>query len=114
MATLTAAALERLAPVWVAYREAAAVSAPAAANLLTAHRNRLHTFTNLIGALPRARLRHSPEDSAETVWAVASPDVYLLLGSVLGWDNDRYADWLRQTLVDLLLIPEPEDPGQQT
>jgi AcrR family transcriptional regulator len=106
LASLTAAALERLAPVWVAYREAAAVSATAAANLVTAHQHRLHTFTNLIGAIPRDRLRHSPEHSAETAWAVASPDVYLLLGPVLGWDNDRYVEWLRQTLVDLLLVPE--------
>src|SRR5262249_55741045 len=106
LTSLTVAALERLAPVWVAYREAAAVSATAATNLATAHQHRLHTFTNLIGAIPPDRLRHSPERSAETAWAVASPDVYLLLGSHLGWDKDRYTEWLGQTLVDVLLVPE--------
>ena len=37
IAALIAATMERLAQVWVAYREAAAVDAKAAANLVAAH-----------------------------------------------------------------------------
>ena len=106
LASLVAMTMQRLAPVWVAYREAAAVDAKAAADLVTAHQRRHHTFTNVIGAIPEHRLRYSPDESAETAWAVASPEVYLLLSSVVGWSADRYAEWLSRTLVDLLLIPD--------
>jgi AcrR family transcriptional regulator len=105
-ATLVATTMQRLAPVWVAYREAAAVDEKAATNLVTAHQRRYHTFANVIGAIPLHRLRHSPEQSTETAWAIASPEVYLLLQSVLDWDADRYSEWLSRTLADLLLIPE--------
>lgn len=106
LAAMIATTMERLGPVWVAYREAAAVDAKAAANLLIAHQRRQHTFTNVISALPEHRLRHSAEQSTETAWAVASPEVYLLLRSVLNWDADRYAEWLSRTLTDVLLVPE--------
>ena len=106
LASLVATTMERLAPVWVAYREAAAVDAKAAANLVTAHQRRHHTFTNVIDEIPEHRLRHSPEESTDTAWAIASPEVHLLLQSVLGWDADSYAGWLRRTLADLLLIPD--------
>ena len=106
LASLVATTMERLAPVWVAYREAAAVDAKADANLVTAHQRRHHTFTNVIGEIPEHRLRHSPEESTDTAWAIASPEVHLLLRSVLGWDADSYAGWLRRTLADLLLIPD--------
>ena len=35
-----------------------------------------------------------------------SPELFLLLRSVLDWDADQYAEWLSRTLADLLLIPE--------
>src|SRR5581483_3929819 len=44
IAALIAATMERLAPVWLAYREAAAVDAKAAANLVAAHQRRHTTF----------------------------------------------------------------------
>jgi AcrR family transcriptional regulator len=105
LASLVARTMPRLGPVWVAYREAAAVDAKAAANLVTAHQRRHHTFADVIGAIPQDRLRHSPEQSTETAWAIASPEVYLLLQSVLEWDADRYSAWLTRTLAELLLIP---------
>ena len=105
-ASLIATTMERLAPVWEAYREAAAVDAKAAANLVTTQQRRYHTFANVIGAIPEYRLRHSPTQATDTAWAIASPEVYLLLQSVLDWDADRCAEWLSRTLADLLLIPE--------
>jgi len=107
LAALIVTAMERLAPVWVAYREAAAVDPKAAADLVATHQRRLDTFINVIGAIPQHRLRQSPQASAETAWAVASPDVYLLQRSALRWEADRYSEWLRRTLTDLLLTPEP-------
>src|SRR5262245_27463639 len=44
ISTVVATTMERLAPVWVAYREAAAVDEKAAANLVAAHHRRHATF----------------------------------------------------------------------
>ncbi len=107
LAALMVSTIERVAPIWPALQEAAVVDETAAASLRTAHERRLHTFTNLINAIPRQHLRRSPTISAQTVWSIASPDNYLLQISVLGWDTDRYRRWLTQTLVDLLLQPKP-------
>lgn len=108
IAGLIAATLERLAPVWVAYREAAAVDAKAAANLTAAHRRRHETFAGMIGMIGEQHLRRSPEEAIDTAWAIGSVDVFLLLRSIQGWDGPRYADWLSRTLVDQLLV-RPSD-----
>ena len=106
IAALIAATMERLAQVWVAYREAAAVDAKAAANLVAAHRRRHETFAGLIGMLPEDRLRGTVEETTDTCWAIGSIDVFLLLRSIQGWDAAHYAQWLGRTLVDQLLVPE--------
>ncbi len=106
IAALTAATMERLAPVWVAYREAAAVDAKAAANLVAAHQRRHETFAGMIAMLPEQRLRRSPEEATDSAWAIGSIDVFLLLRSNQGWDAPQYAEWIRRTLVDLLLTPD--------
>jgi AcrR family transcriptional regulator len=106
IAALIAATMERLAPVWVAYREAAAVDARAAANLIAAHRRRHDTFAGMISMLPEERLRQPPEESTATAWAIGSIDVFLLLRSVLEWDPARYSEWLSRTLVNQLVTPE--------
>jgi len=106
IAALIAATLERLAPVWVAYREAAAVDPKAAANLVAAHRRRHETFAGMIHMLPEDRLRRLPEEAADTTWAIGSIDVFLLLRSVLEWDPAQYSAWLTRTLVDQLVTPE--------
>jgi AcrR family transcriptional regulator len=106
IAALIAGTLERLAPVWVAYREAAAVDAKAAANLVAAHERRHETFAGLIGMLPEDRLRRSPGEATDSAWAIGSIDVFLLLRSIEGWDAARYVTWLGETLVAQLLVPE--------
>jgi AcrR family transcriptional regulator len=105
IAAVIGGTMERLAPVWVAYREAAAVDPKAAANLVAAHRRRHETFAAMVAMLPEHSLRHSPEESTDTAWAIGSIDVFLLLRSLREWDAGRYADWLSRTLVDQLLIP---------
>ena len=106
IAALIAATMERLAPVWVAYREAAAVDSKAAANLVAAHRRRHETFAGMIRMLPEDRLRRPPDEATDTTWAIGSIDLFLLLRSIQEWDADQYADWLSRTLVDQLLVPE--------
>jgi len=102
-AQLIAATLERVAPIWVAYREAAAVDPKAAENLVAAHRRRRETFGQMIRMVPEDRLREPYERSADTMWAIGSVDVFLLLRDIQQWKPKRYADWLRNTLVDALL-----------
>lgn len=105
IADLIASTQERAAPIQAAYRQAAAVDATIAASLESAHRRRLETFTSVIEMIPRAHLRRPHAQSAETAWALGSPDVFLLLRSVQGWDADSYRRWIRTTLADVLLAP---------
>jgi AcrR family transcriptional regulator len=103
IAALIAETMQRLAPVWVAYREAAAVDPTGAANLEAAHRRRNETFAAMVGMVQQDRLRLSPEEATDTAWAIGSIDVYLLLRTIRGWSHERYAAWLSRTLVDLLV-----------
>ena len=105
IAGLIARTMQRLAPVWVAYREAAAVDPIGAANLEAAHRRRSETFATMIGMVDQERLRIPPEEAVDTAWAIGSIDVYLLLRSIRGWDHERYSRWLTRTLVDELVEP---------
>lgn len=105
LAGLIATTMERLAPVWVTYREAAAVDPKAAGNLLAAHRRRHETFRALVRMVPEEHLRHGHDCSADTAWAVGSIDVFLLLRTILGWDRTQYAEWLRDILVSQLVAP---------
>jgi AcrR family transcriptional regulator len=105
LAGLIAATMQRLAPVWIAYREAAAVDPKAASNLVAAHRRRRETFELMIRMVPEDRLRHSYAWSADTMWSIGSIDVSLLQRTVLEWDYAQYAQWLSDTLVDQLVRP---------
>lgn len=107
-AALTAETMERLSPVWIAYREAAAVDPKAAANLVAAHHRRHQTFAGMIDMIPEQHLRRSREEATDTAWAIGSIDVFLLLRTIQGWDAEHYAIWLSQTLTDQLLGPRAD------
>jgi AcrR family transcriptional regulator len=103
-ADLIASIQERSAPVQAAYRQAAAVDQTVAASLVATHRRRIETFTTVVAMIPRRHLRRPVRESAETAWAIGSPDVFLLLRDQQGWDGARYRRWLRATLVEVLLV----------
>ena len=105
IAALIAQTMQRLAPIWVAYRQAAAVDPSAAESLEAAHRRRNQTFATLIGMVDQGRLRLSPEEATDTAWAIGSIDVYLLLRTIRGWDHEHYTGWLTSTLVAQLVEP---------
>ena len=96
---------QRSAPIQTALRQAAAVDESVARTLAEEHRRRLETFGAIVGMLPPDRLKHSPSESADTAWAVASAEVFILLRTVRGWTWDEIRQWLRRTLVDALLDP---------
>jgi len=62
-------------------------------------------FDEAVGLLPQAALGESPGESVDTLWALSSPETYLMLRSVRGWTHRRYRDWLRRTLLLQLLAP---------
>ena len=43
------------------------------------------------------------EYATDTVWTLASPEVFLLLRRDLGWRKDKYTQWLAETLIRVLL-----------
>ena len=91
--------LERVAPL-LALLAAAAPGDPALASLyqeLHASRQRnLHTLTRSLTRL--GPLQRGERETTETIWALASPELYLLLTSVQGWTRTRYAAWLKNSL----------------
>jgi hypothetical protein len=46
-----------------------------------------------------------PRRAAETVWALASPEMHQLLRRTRGWSRAAYEAWLADALAALLLPP---------
>jgi hypothetical protein len=110
LAGLIAATMERLAPIWRTYHEAAAADPAARDYMLAAHRRRYETFGQLVATIDPAALRRSPEHSLDCVWSTGSIDVFLLFRDILGWTPTQYSDWLRTSLTDQLLAERCVDP----
>ncbi len=96
--------LERVGPL-LRVLAGAAASEPDLAELQRAvHEARLRNLRTFPVALARnGPLRLGEEPAAETVWALASPDLYMLLTEQRGWSRARYAEWLADTLAAALL-----------
>lgn len=108
-----AGVLGRMAPLWTVLRDAASVDPRAAAMMHAILGHRAASFEVAVGMLPKHRLRESPAESVDTLWALSSPETYLVLCSVRGWSHRRYQDWLRRTLLIQLLAPTT-DPSETT
>jgi AcrR family transcriptional regulator len=77
-----------------------------AAHVDTGHRRRRAAQAALVGTWHReGALRDglSRREAADVLWALTSPDLYLLHVRGSGWSPSRYATWLTRTLEDLLL-----------
>jgi AcrR family transcriptional regulator len=83
----------------------AAPSEPALAALYRRiHDARLGNLRGLPAQIARnGALRLADEAAAETVWALASPELYVLLTGTRGWTRERYASWLADSLAELLI-----------
>jgi AcrR family transcriptional regulator len=104
---LIAAALcevqERSAAMQTAFRQAAGVD-PAVAEILNeAQSRRRQSIGALIRMVPEKHLRLSYTESTDTTWALAAPEVWLLLRQTRGWSAKRIRAWLARTLADALL-----------
>jgi AcrR family transcriptional regulator len=89
--------LERVGPVLHAL---AAASEPELEELRAAvDRDRLAGMRAFAGMLARGgELRVGADAAAETVWALASPELHTALTARRGWTRERYATWLADTL----------------
>jgi AcrR family transcriptional regulator len=97
--------LARAAPV-MAVLAAAAQEEPELAELReTMHAARRANLRQLALALGATRqLATDVESATDTIWALASPELYtLLVGGPGRWTAERYEPWLAESLVMLLL-----------
>jgi AcrR family transcriptional regulator len=69
-----------------------------------ARRRNLRTFTDALAA--NAPLRVSGPQAADTVWALASPELHTFLTQTAGWSRKRYAAWLADTVMRALVHTE--------
>lgn len=97
-----AARLERVGPVLEAL---AAAAEPELAELRAkVDRDRLVGMRRFVAMLERhGPLRINGDAAAETVWALASPELHSLLRSRRAWPPERYTQWLEETLTAALL-----------
>jgi AcrR family transcriptional regulator len=98
--------LNRAAPVFEIMRGAAKTE-PEIANLVQRlTKERLQNMTMVAEHIAaNGPLRQGLDNHAagETIWALTSQDLYLLLTHDLGWTNETYASWLTAALTRLLL-----------
>jgi len=85
----------------------AAVADPEASALwrLGQHRRQQDAAAFIAALHDASQLRsdRTPEESTASVWLLTSPETYLQLTDGLALNPDQYEQWLRQSMVDLLL-----------
>lgn len=97
---------QRQAPLLLALRDAAATEPEAATVWDQISRRRAENMRRLVSDLgPAGTLRTglSRSDAADTVWAITSAELYVMLTSEREWSQARYERWLSTSLVQLLL-----------
>jgi AcrR family transcriptional regulator len=81
-----------------------AATDPALADLYAEARRQRHFGTTFVAArLGELGALADPESAPDTIYALAAPDVYLLLVDDRGWTPDRYETWLATQLIRGLL-----------
>ncbi|WP_420750026.1 TetR/AcrR family transcriptional regulator [Rhodococcus sp. O3] len=102
-ADLLTAQFGRVALLERTFAHAAAADPDLAARQRALHERRRVNFRQAAALV----LGRDPEpDLVDGLWAVASPDVYLLLVENSGWTPQRYRDWMADAILRLL-GPDP-------
>ncbi len=97
---------QRAAVALEVFRAAASADADIAQLWHEADQRRLQDQTELINIIAnRGPLRHGLDASsaADVLWTLASPQTYLALVCERGWSNERFEQWLTDTLTYTLL-----------
>lgn len=85
----------RIAPVFVLLREAAAADEEAA-EMLRSSRERQRI--DVAAAVELVIGRRPSRTECDGVWAIASPEVYLLLVEESGWSPEEYEAWIAELM----------------
>ncbi len=96
----------RASPVFEVMRMAAKTEPEIDARLKHLYKERLDNMITVVKSVAaNGPLRDGINitSAGEMVWALSSPDLYSLLIGRLGWSNERYGQWLTDTLERLLL-----------
>jgi AcrR family transcriptional regulator len=99
----------RLAPLLLALRDAASTEPEAEQVWQQISQRRAANMRRLILDLRAAgglRPGLTVDQAADTVWALNSSELYLLLTVERGWSPDRFERWLHDTWCRLLLPPQ--------
>jgi AcrR family transcriptional regulator len=104
-AAATRAIQTRMAPLFLALRDAASTEPEAKDVWLQINHRRAANMRRLVTALGDDALRPGLEidDAADVVWATASSELFVLLTDERGWTLDRYQQFLTDTWHRLLL-----------
>ena len=100
----------RLAPLFLALREASATEPEVAAVWQEISDRRAANMRLLVADLSttgQLRVDLSDEDAADIIWATNSPELYVMFTSERAWAPDRFERWLADTWRRILL----EDPA---
>ena len=98
--------MSRMGPLFALLRANKKVDPEVAAmldRLLKQRLNGMLFFTEQLQRTGRLRRGLSPEQAAETVWAISSGEVFNLLTDDRGWPREQYVSWLADTLSRVLL-----------
>jgi AcrR family transcriptional regulator len=100
MATVSA----RVRPIYEIMRTASAGEPEMAAVFAEMEKYRLSNMRQAAEwVAARGPLRMTVDAAADTIFALASPDVARMLCDGLGWDRNRHAEWLEDTMIRSLL-----------
>lgn len=103
--------LERVAPVFEIMRQAAKTEPEISEMLQQVLQDRLKNITAFaaqVAANGKLREEMDEKRAGETVWSIASPEVFQLLTRDLGWSKEQYSQWLADILTASLLPPPPQ------
>jgi AcrR family transcriptional regulator len=107
-----AAILARVAPLVDVVRSAARTNPEIADLYSRLHRGRRENLEKLVAAIAGHGLLRAgldPDAASETVWRLASPELFLLVTRTEGIAQADYADWLAGMLEVSLLAPDTPD-----
>jgi AcrR family transcriptional regulator len=98
---------QRVAPLWVVLKEAAASDDELSAMAVELDRRRaghMRVFVaESLEATGALRPGLSVEAAADVIWATNSPEFFLLLVRDRGWDPDFFEEWLADTWARILV-----------
>ena len=97
---------QRTAPLFLALRDASTTDGEALQVWQRINDRRARNMRDLVHELgPNGTLRAglSPNEAADTIWATASTELFILLTRDRKWSPDTYRQWLANTWNRLLL-----------